>query len=98
MFSSPTEYHVWFPRQATPSTPWEAEIDRIFRAASLERDPRRVVALLDDFQRVMAEEQPILFLVSKVRSMACRPDVANFRPAPLEPAVHWTASEIFFRR
>lgn len=98
MFSSPTEYHVWYPRQPQPSTPWEAEIDRLFRAASLEREPRRVVALLDRFQEVMAEEQPILFLASMVRSMACRPDLANFRPAPLEPAVFWNAAEMFFRR
>ena len=98
MFSSPTEYHVWYPKQAAPSTPWEEEIDRLFRAASLERDPRQVVALLDRFQRVMAEEQPILFLASKVRTMACRPEIANFRPAPLEPAVYWNAAEIFVRR
>jgi len=96
MFSSSTEYHIWNPRQASPATEWEAEIDRIFRAASLERDPRRVVALLDRFQSIMAEEQPLLLVASKVRSMACRGRLRNFRPAPLEPAAHWSAHEMFF--
>jgi peptide/nickel transport system substrate-binding protein len=96
LFSSPTEYHMWFPKQATPSTPWEAEIDRLFRAASLERDPEQVVALLHRFQRIMAEEQPMLFVANKLRSMACRAKLRNFRPAPLEPAVYWTANEMFF--
>ncbi len=95
MFSSPTEYHLWFPNQKSPSTEWEAEIDLLFRAASLEREPAQVVLLLNRFQRIMADEQPLLLLASKVRSMACRTRLSNFRPAPLEPAVYWNANEMF---
>jgi peptide/nickel transport system substrate-binding protein len=96
LFSSTTEYHLWFPKQPTPSTEWEAQVDRLFRAASLEREPERVVGLLNEFQAILAREQPLLFLASKVRSMACRRRLRNFRPAPLEPAVFWTAQEMFF--
>ncbi len=96
MFSSNSEFHVWHPRQLKPATPWEAEIDDLFRRASILPDKTQVLECLFRVQEILGEQQPLILLCSKTRTMACRGNLKNFRPGPTEPNVLSSAAEMFF--
>lgn len=98
LWSTTAEYHIWFPLQQQPSSRWESQIDEIFRSASLEPDPSRVMHGLFRFQEIVGTEQPMIFVCSKVRSMAARGELRNFRPGPMEPGVLWNAAEMFLKK
>ncbi|MBK9383197.1 MAG: ABC transporter substrate-binding protein, partial [Planctomycetes bacterium] len=95
MWSSSGGFHIWFPLQAQPATPWEARIDALLAQASLERDEGRRLACMHEMQRIVAEEAPILPLVVEHAWSALRNDVHNFRPGVIEPNSVWNLYEIF---
>ena len=55
--------HLWHPLQEKPATDWEARIDELYHKAS------RIVAhdeakpLWDEYQRIILEQCPIIYLV-----------------------------------
>ena len=55
--------HLWYPLQKSPATDWEARIDELYHKAS------RIVAhdeakpLWDEYQRIILEQCPIIYLV-----------------------------------
>jgi ABC-type transport system substrate-binding protein len=75
--------HQWNPRQKSPETPWEAEIDRLMRAqaASLEFEKRR--ASFNRVQELVSEQVPFIYLVTKNTLLAVDPRVQNLVPSPL---------------
>jgi peptide/nickel transport system substrate-binding protein len=77
--------HQWNPRQKSPETPWEAEIDRLMRAqaASLEFEKRR--ASFNRVQELVSEQVPFIYLVTKNTLLAVDPRVQNLVPSPLIP-------------
>jgi peptide/nickel transport system substrate-binding protein len=77
--------HQWNPRQTSPETPWEAEIDRLMRAqaASLEFEKRR--ASFNRVQELVSEQVPFIYLVTKNTLLAVDPRVQNLVPSPLIP-------------
>jgi peptide/nickel transport system substrate-binding protein len=59
--------HMWYPRQESPSTPWEARIDEIFDLAVKEMDRAKRKELYDEWQRIAAEKQPFIYTVLSER-------------------------------
>ncbi|MDR0306632.1 MAG: ABC transporter substrate-binding protein [Chitinispirillales bacterium] len=55
--------HMWYPRQTTPSTPWEARIDTIFDLGVKEIDRAKRKELYDEWQRIAAEKSPFIYTV-----------------------------------
>lgn len=92
------ELHQWFPRQATPATPWEARIDSLLN--SLMRTtvyPERKAAF-DEIQVIMAEELPMIYTVSPLAFGAHQSEILNMRPAVLSPyRLTWNIEELYFR-
>ncbi|MFN3649194.1 MAG: ABC transporter substrate-binding protein [Armatimonadota bacterium] len=87
--------HQWWPRQAKPSTPWEAEIDRIWGQAAQELDPVKRKALYDRWQRITAQQQPFIFTVVTDVVFAVRNRLGNVKPTSLGAV--WNSEEIFDR-
>jgi peptide/nickel transport system substrate-binding protein len=85
--------HVWWPRETTPATPWEAEIDRIFTAAGKETDTTKRKALYDRWQEILYEQQPLIFLVTQDSLYAVRNRLINVRPNALARVVKWNVYE-----
>jgi peptide/nickel transport system substrate-binding protein len=77
--------HQWNPRQKSPETPWEAEIDRLMRAqaASLEYQKRR--ESFNRVQEIVSEQVPFIYLVTKNTLLAVDPRVQNLAPSSLTP-------------
>ena len=81
--------HQWNPNQATPATPWEAEIDKLMRAQSEALNPAERKANFDRVQEIVAREAPFLYLVTKNALVAVSGSVLHAQPALLRPQTVW---------
>jgi peptide/nickel transport system substrate-binding protein len=90
--------HLWNPSQAHPSTPWEAEIDRLIEeqmyAQTFEQRKKRY----DRTQELLWEYQPMIFLASPDILTGAKKSVGNFRPAVLEPYVLWNVDQLYLKK
>jgi len=87
-------FHPWNPAQATPATPWEAEIDRLMllQARTLDREVRRKV--FADVQRTFAAAQPAVFFAAPKVTVATSARLAGVQPGILQPSVLWNADSL----
>jgi peptide/nickel transport system substrate-binding protein len=71
--------HDWNPRQATPATAWEAEIDRIFEQVAREFDADRRRALYFRWQEIVAEQVPLMYFTNPKTQPVVRNTLGNTR-------------------
>ena len=91
---SSSDEHQWNPRQKTPATAWEAEIDRLMRAqASATNDTERKRSF-DRVQEIVAEQLPFIYLVNKNALMGVSPLLQGVEPVPLRPQTYWNIERI----
>lgn len=64
--------HLWHPKQTTPATAWEAEIDELYVKASQELDHNRRVAYYHRAQEIVAENVPLIYTTLGERISAVR--------------------------
>jgi peptide/nickel transport system substrate-binding protein len=89
--------HLWNPAQKTPATPWEAEIDGLMRSQMVTRSYGERKRMFDRVQAIAAENLPIVPLVSPDLLAGAKRDLANFRPALIEPYTLWNIEQLFWR-
>jgi peptide/nickel transport system substrate-binding protein len=90
--SSPN--HQWNPSEKTPATPWEAEIDREMnrQAGSVNEGERKQA--VDRVQRIVADQQPFIYLVYPNVLFAVSPRLQGVLPAVLEPRLVWNVESL----
>ncbi|MGE9293370.1 MAG: ABC transporter substrate-binding protein, partial [Puniceicoccales bacterium] len=64
LYASSGIYHIWNPKQETPATEWEARIDELITAQEKTFDEAERVQLFGEIQTIMAEELPLLYLMT----------------------------------
>ena len=92
------EAHQWRPNQKTPATEWEAKIDQLFAEQARESDPAKRKAQFYEIQRIVADESPIITIVSRHVVSAANARVGNFSPSPMFPYSMWNAQELFIKQ
>lgn len=92
--SGPT--HLWRVGAPAPLAPWEQEIDDLMRRQLVTLDVPKRKALYDRVQALVAENLPMIPLVSPNLLVAARAGLGHFRPALLEPYVLWNADELYW--
>lgn len=91
--------HQWFPREKTPSTPWEARIDQLMNAQMQTLDFAKRKKDFDEVQEILAEQQPMIFTVTPYYYGAIRSNIGNVRPTALDyHRVTWNAEELYFKK
>lgn len=75
------QLHMWHPRQKEPATAWERRIDEIFSLGAQELDENRRKSHYDEFQKIVAEEVPLVYTALGARLTAVRNRFGNIRPA-----------------
>lgn len=98
LWLSSSSNHAWNPRQTSPSTPWEAEIDRLMKAQASEPQAAKRKTLFDRVQEIVMEQAPVLYLVNRNALVAVSPLLANVQPSVLYPRVMWNIDEISLSR
>ncbi len=89
--------HFWQPQQASPATPWEARIDDLMREIGREFDPEKRRAAFFEVQEIMAEQQPLIFLVTSNEYVGLRNRWQNVQPTPLG-GVLWNLDALWAER
>jgi peptide/nickel transport system substrate-binding protein len=91
--------HQWFPQQKTPSTPWEARIDKLMddQLSTLDFNERKKD--FDEVQEIMAEQQPLIFSVTPHYYAAIKPKIGNVRPTVLGGYdATWNVEELYYEK
>jgi len=91
---SSADNHQWNPKQKSPATPWEAEIDKLMRAQSSAGDQQKRKQYWDRVQQIEWEQEPFIFLVNKDALVAISANVKNAAPSALRPQAFWNIDEL----
>ena len=77
--------HAWWPSQKSPSTKWEERIDQLVlkQASEPSRDLRRKA--FNEVQRILVEQEPVIYLVNPDYLSAIAPSLRGIRPTALFP-------------
>jgi peptide/nickel transport system substrate-binding protein len=89
--------HEWYPRQKTPSTPWEGELDSLVSAGVRNVDTVVRKRAYDRLQAVVRDEQPMVYLGHPEYMTAVRDRFGNVDPTPLGGALH-DIEEIYVKK
>ncbi len=93
---SSSDEHQWNPKQKTPATSWEAEIDRLMRAQASTMDNQKRKKYFDQVQEIVAEQAPFIYLVDKDALMGISPQLEGVRPVVLRPQTYWNIERLSF--
>lgn len=89
--------HMWFPKQASPSTSWEKELDSLVAAGVKLSDTATRKVVYDRIQQIVRTEQPFVYLGHPEALDAIRTKFGNVVPTPLGGVLH-NLDEIFVRK
>lgn len=95
---SSADTHQWQPAQKTPATEWEARVDKLFNDQAREGDTQKRASIFNEIQRIMADETPVVPIVSRHIVSAVNTRVANYSPSPIFPYSIWNADELFVKQ
>lgn len=88
--------HAWWPSQKSPATPWEARIDKLELAQGSEpsRDLRKKA--FDEVQRIVMEQEPLVYLVNPDYLAAISPSLHGAQPVASPPQTLWNIEWLRF--
>jgi peptide/nickel transport system substrate-binding protein len=89
------ETHLWHPHQDKPATSWEAEMDGLMQKQLITLDYAKRKHLYDRVQEIVAEQLPVICLVSPNILVGAANRVGNFRPAILVPYALWNIEQLY---
>lgn len=75
---------------------WEKKLNEIFDKASLELDFDKRKALYEEYQKLVYDEKPIIYLYSPIRISAVRNKFGNIHPTELGGGIH-NIEEVFLK-
>jgi peptide/nickel transport system substrate-binding protein len=88
--------HAWSPSEKAPTTYWEAQIDKLelLQASESSRDLRKKA--FDQVQRIIVEQEPIVYLLNPDYLMAVSPLLHGVQPVVAPPQVFWNIEWLRF--
>ena len=89
--------HLWRLGQSRPATDWEAKIDQLMQKQMVELNYSKRKQLYDQTQQIISQNLPFIFLATPNVLVGARKDLANFKPAILEPNALWNVEQLYFR-
>lgn len=96
VWMSTGETHLWN-LAGKPSTPWEAEMDKLMEEQEVTLDYAKRKKLYDRVQEIVSKNLPVICVVSPNILVAAKDRVGNLRPAILDPYVLWNVDELYVR-
>ena len=85
--------HYWNPSQKKPATLWEAEIDRLWGDLLQAPEESKRVALFGQISQTLAEQMPIVPLLSLEHYGFYKKDLKNVRPSPTNVELYSNVEE-----
>jgi peptide/nickel transport system substrate-binding protein len=94
VFKSSGRTHFWNPAQPKPATAWEAKIDSLMDAQVSMTDERSRKAAFDEVQRIVGDNLPMIYTVSRPGFLAVRNRFNGIQPTILRPWVLWRSEDV----
>ncbi len=88
--------HIWHLGEAKPATDWEARLDQLMQKQMVALKYKDRKHLYDQAQEIIAEQEPFVFLATPNILLGAKKNLANFKPAILEPTALWNVEELYF--
>jgi peptide/nickel transport system substrate-binding protein len=88
--------HFWHLGEKTPATPWEAELDQLMEKQLVTINYQQRKKIYDRVQEILAQQLPVIYLVSPNILVGAREDLGNFHPAIIEQYTFWNAEELYW--
>ena len=82
--------------KANGRLPWEVKLDKIIDEASLKIKFQDRKKFYDEYQQIIYDEKPVVYLYSSIRIIAIRKKFGNIFPSPLS-GVAYNLDEIFIK-
>jgi len=92
------DFHVWNPAQATPATPWEAEIDALMHRQSAAPSLSERQQLFAQVQQIIGDQVPVIYFVAPRVTIAVGSRIRNVIPVAQTPQVLWNAEMLAIAR
>jgi peptide/nickel transport system substrate-binding protein len=89
--------HNWYPKQKSPATPAEAEIDRLMNVVVQERDFAKRKQAFDRVQELVCENQFCIYVVNRNLYIGMRTRVQGARPSVLRPHGTWNLQDLWVK-
>jgi peptide/nickel transport system substrate-binding protein len=86
--------HFWHPKQKTPATEWERQIDEIMQKQAVTADQQQRKALFNEAQRIFSENLPMIYFAAPRIYVAVTPRVTSMTPSVTRPQVLWNPEAI----
>ncbi|MEO0509446.1 MAG: ABC transporter substrate-binding protein [Verrucomicrobiota bacterium] len=86
--------HQWYPSQPEPATEWEGRIDELMIEIGRNTDTQKRKAYFFEVQEIMAEQQPLIFLVSPKDYVGHKNRWQNLQPTLLG-GVTWNEESLW---
>ena len=90
-------FHVWNPRQASPATKWEAEVDQLMKTLMSSMDLGERRRLFTQVQRLFVEHLPAIYFAAQRQTVVMNGRVTGATPSVLPPPVLWNAEALALR-
>lgn len=90
--------HQWRPKQPQPATEWETRLNELFQQQAQESDPAARKQIFDEIQVIMANEMPVVPIVSRHIVSAVNDRVGNLSPSAILPYSLWNADRLFVKK
>lgn len=90
------QLHMWNPRQEQPATEWERRVDELFALGAGELNEDRRKTYYDEYQKLVADNVPLVYTVLGARVTAVRNRFGNLRPSTYGGVFH-NLEEIYVR-
>jgi peptide/nickel transport system substrate-binding protein len=87
--------HLWNLTESKPTTPWEAEMDKLMNEQLVTLNYAQRKHLYDQVQEIVAEDLPVICLASPHILVGAKNRVGNFHPAILAPYALWNVDELY---
>ncbi|HZD95408.1 MAG TPA: ABC transporter substrate-binding protein [Candidatus Sulfotelmatobacter sp.] len=91
---STADNHQWNPRQKSPATQWEAQVDKLMKAQAASGDEHKRKQYWDRVQQIAWEQEPFIYLVNKDALVAIAPAVKNIEPSVFRPQTFWNVETL----
>jgi peptide/nickel transport system substrate-binding protein len=79
VWQSSGNFHVWRPLQEKPATDWEARLDSLYQAGYVTRDHAAAQKIWDEFQTIILDQLPVMYMVLPDTFSAYRNKWGNMR-------------------
>jgi peptide/nickel transport system substrate-binding protein len=90
--------HFWYPAQKTPHTEWEKRIDELMNLQLSTFDYATRKKYYDEVQRIMTEQEPMIFTITQYIFVSAKERLGNLRPTVSRHRTLWNADELYWKQ